>query len=174
MNEKQHLGAGEARFDEVYRAYGDDVLRLAYFYLADRGQAEDVAQDVFLRFYARGGEVAPGKEKAWLMVSTVNRCRDLWRSAWARRVIHGDKLLLSLPAEEDCSLEEREEKEAVLRAVHALAPPFRDVVLLFYYKELTLEEIAEQLGISRGTAASRLARGREKIKRMLKGVGIDG
>ena len=162
------------RFDAVYRRYGDDVLRLAYFYLASREQAEDVAQDVFVRFYTKGGDVPPEKEKAWLMVATVNRCRDLWRSAWFRRVLKDEKVLEIIPAEEEEGLERREEKEAVLRAVHRLPPDFRDVVLLFYYQEMTLEQIAEALRISKGTAASRLARGRDKVRKALKEEGYDG
>ena len=164
----------ESRFDAAWRRYGDDVLRLAYFYLASREQAEDVTQDVFLRFLTKGDGVAPEKEKAWLMVATVNRCRDIWRSSWFRRVLKDDARLSLIPAKEDDALFQREEKEAVLRAVHRLPPPFRDVVLLFYYQEMTLEDIAQALSISRGTAASRLARGRDKVKKMLREEGYDG
>ena len=162
------------RFDAVYRRYGDDVLRLACFYLGSREQAEDVAQDVFVRFLTKGDEVPPEKEKAWLMVAAVNRCRDHWRSAWFRRVLKDEDTLLRIPAEENDALERREEREAVLQAVQKLAPPFREVVLLFYYEEMTIAEIAETMGISQGTAASRLARGREKVGKMLKEAGYDG
>ena len=164
----------ESRFDAAWRRYGDDVLRLAYFYLGNREQAEDVTQAVFVRFLTKGEDVDPEKEKAWLMVSTVNRCRDIWRSSWFRRVLKDDTVLSLIPAQEDDGLERREEKEAVLRAVHRLPPDFRDVVLLFYYQEMTLEAIAEALSISKGTAASRLARGRDKVKKMLREEGYDG
>ena len=162
----QRLAPAEKRerFDRLYAQYADDVLRMAYLYLANRQQAEDVAQDVFLRLYTRGDGIAPGKERAWLMAVTVNRCRDYWRSGWVKRMVHGEEMLAMIPAEEDDRLEDREEKEAVLRAVHRLAPPFRDVVLLHYYRGLKLDQIAESLGISRGTAASRLARARDKVK----------
>ncbi len=164
----------ESRFDAAWRRYGDDVLRLAYFYLGNREQAEDVTQDVFVRFLTKGDGVDPEKEKAWLMVSAVNRCRDLWRSSWVRRVLKDDTVLALIPAKEDDALERREEKEVVLRAVHRLPTDFRDVILLFYYQEMTIESIAEALGISKGTAASRLARGRDKVKKMLREEGYDG
>ena len=164
----------ESRFDAAWRRYGDDVLRLAYFYLGNREQAEDVTQDVFVRFFTKGDSVDSKKEKAWLMVSTVNRCRDIWRSSWFRRVLKDDTILALIPAKENDVLEQREEKEAVLRAVHRLSPEFRDVVLLFYYQEMTIESIAEALSISKGTVASRLARGRDKVKKMLREEGYDG
>ena len=73
-----------AQFEELYAQYADDVLRMAYFYLADKQKAEDVCQDVFVKLYTRGEAIAPGCEKAWLLRVTVNCCRDLWRSAWLR------------------------------------------------------------------------------------------
>ena len=74
----------QAQFEELYAQYADDVLRMAYFYLADKQKAEDVCQDVFVKLYTRGEAIAPGCEKAWLLRVTVNCCRDLWRSAWLK------------------------------------------------------------------------------------------
>ena len=79
----------QAQFEELYAQYADDVLRMAYFYLADKQKAEDVCQDVFVKLYTRGEAIAPGCEKAWLLRVTVNCCRDLWRSAWLKRVVLG-------------------------------------------------------------------------------------
>ena len=53
-----------AQFEELYAQYADDVLRMAYFYLADKQKAEDVCQDVFVKLYTRGEAIAPGCEKA--------------------------------------------------------------------------------------------------------------
>ena len=161
--------AEPAQFERLYALYGDDVLRLAYFYLADRQQAEDAAQDVFLRLYQRAGEITPGKEKAWLMQVTVNRCRDTWRSAWARRVLLGSPQLELVPAKENEELERREEKEALLRAVHRLPPDFREVVLLHYYQGMGITEIAGILGVPEGTVSSRLSRARKRLEEDLKG-----
>ena len=90
-----------AQFEELYAQYADDVLRMAYFYLADKQKAEDVCQDVFVKLYTRGEAIAPGCEKAWLLRVTVNCCRDLWRSAWLKRVVLGAPTLEIIPAQED-------------------------------------------------------------------------
>lgn len=81
------------QFEQLYAQYADDVLRMAYFYLADKQKAEDVCQDVFIKLYTRGENIAPGREKAWLLRVTVNCCRDLGAvrgssaSCLARRVL---------------------------------------------------------------------------------------
>jgi RNA polymerase sigma-70 factor (ECF subfamily) len=64
-------------------------------------------------------------------------------------------------------LEEREEQEQLAKAVHALPAQFREIILLYYYQNFTLQEIASILKISNGTVASRLARGRDKLEAIL-------
>ena len=73
-------------FDELYRLYATDVLRVSYYYLGSREQAEDVTQDVFVRLIINHPDLEPGREKAWLLKVALNRCRDLWRGAWFRKV----------------------------------------------------------------------------------------
>ena len=109
----------QAQFEELYAQYADDVLRMAYFYLADKQKAEDVCQDVFVKLYTRGEAIAPGCEKAWLLRVTVNCCRDLWRSAWLKRVVLGAPTLDIIPAQEE-TFEQREEKAELMRAIHKL------------------------------------------------------
>lgn len=53
----------EARFEALYTEYANDVLRVSYFYLGDRQQAEDVTQDVFVRLLTNAPDLAPGREK---------------------------------------------------------------------------------------------------------------
>ena len=161
------------RFEELYEQYADDVLRMAYFYLADRHKAEDVCQDVFVKLYTHGDAIEPGREKAWLLRVTVNSCRDLWRGAWLRRVVLGAPSLEIVPSQED-TVEQREEKAAVMRAVQRLAPAFRETVLLHYYQGLGIAEIAQALGLPEGTVSSRLSRARKKLETLLKEEEIGG
>ena len=156
-----------ARFDELYAAYADDVLRMAYFYLADRHKAEDVCQDVFIKLYTHGHTIAPGREKAWLLRVTVNSCRDLWRGAWLKRVVLGAPTLDIIPAQDE-TLEQREEKAELMRAVQKLPAVFRETVLLHYYQGLGISEIAQMLDLPEGTISSRLSRARKKLEVLLK------
>ena len=151
------------QFEQLYAQYADDVLRMAYFYLADRQKAEDV----FVKLYTRGEAIAPGREKAWLLRVTVNCCRDLWRSAWLKRVVLGAPTLDIMPAQEE-SIEQREEKAELMRAIQKLPAPFKETILLHYYQDMGISEIAQMLNLPEGTISSRLSRARKKLESLLK------
>ena len=153
-------------FDELYDRFAGDVLRVCYFYLGNREQAEDVMQDVFLRLYTAAPELQEGKEKAWLLKVAVNRCRDLWRSSWVKRVVLGSPMFELYPAEDEIG--KKTENEAIMQAVHSLPPNFREVVLLHYYQGYGITEIAQMLSLPEGTISSRLSRARSKLENILK------
>ncbi|MBR1709591.1 MAG: sigma-70 family RNA polymerase sigma factor [Clostridia bacterium] len=160
-------------FDELYTLYGNDVLRTAYYYLGEKQRAEDICQDVFTKLFLYTGDITPGKERAWLLRVTINACRDYWRSSWAKRVLLGPPMMELLPDERDI-FEERQEREELAKAILTLPAQFREIILLYYYQNFTLQEIASILGISEGTVASRLARGRYKLEAVLKDWNGDG
>ncbi len=158
-------GDFHAWIGEMYEKYATDVLRVSYFYLGDRQQAEDVTQDVFIRLMENKPVLKEGSEKSWLLKVALNRCRDLWRSAWVKRVLVGSPLLEIMPANDE--VDDRIEKEALLQSVHSLAPEIREVFLLFYYQGYSIAEIAVMLEVPEGTISSRLSRGRKKLKAVL-------
>ena len=140
--------------------YGQMVYRLAYARTGSRADAEDVAQEVFLRL-VRKGPVFRDEEhgKAWLLRVTANCAGDLFRSPWRKR---------SRPLEEAAALAapEREENH-VLEAVFSLPERYRAVVHLFYYEELSTAEIAAILGQKEGTVRTRLSRARGMLRTLL-------
>jgi len=152
---------------ELYEKYANDVLRLSYFYLGDRGQAEDVTQDVFVRLMTRTSSIQAGHEKAWLMKVAVNRCRDLWRGGWLKRVALGTTALELIPVPD--ASDDILDRAAVMEAVHALPAVFKETVLLHYYQGFGISEIAGMLGLPEGTVSSRLSRARAKLEITLKG-----
>ncbi len=154
-----------ATFEELYAQYANDVLRVCYFYLADRQRAEDVCQDVFVKLITTAPELQAGKEKAWLLKVALNRCRDLWRGGWVRRVVLGHPAFELIPGPNE--LEAAEEKQALMAAVNRLPGDFKDVVLLHYYQGFGIAEIASMLNIAEGTVSSRLSRARAKLQNIL-------
>ena len=102
-------------FDRLYRQYATDVLRVCYFYLGDRQKAEDVCQDVFVKLITTHPVLQPDKEKAWLLKVALNRCRDLWRSVWLKRVVLGSAAMerKSAPEMLNAAVERREMLEAI-------------------------------------------------------------
>ncbi|HPF88757.1 MAG TPA: sigma-70 family RNA polymerase sigma factor [Candidatus Limiplasma sp.] len=153
--------------EALYEMYADDVLRVCYFYLNNRHMAEEVCQDTFVRLMTSKTQLKPGHEKAWLLKVALNRCRDLWRSGWVKRVVLGSPMFEIIPAED--TQERRDDEEAMMTAVHQLPPQFREVILLFYYQNFGISEIAQILSLPEGTISSRLSRARSKLKAILKG-----
>ncbi len=160
----------EQLFEELYEKYANDVLRVSYFYLGDRQQAEDVTQDVFVRLLTNSPDLAPGREKAWLLKVAMNRCRDLWRASWVKRVVLGSPAMELAPA--PGSLEDHMEKQELMAAIRRLPADFRDVILLHYYQGYGIAEIAQMMDVPEGTISSRLSRGRKKLEEILKESGL--
>jgi RNA polymerase sigma-70 factor (ECF subfamily) len=148
-----------AYFARLYDQYATDVLRVCYFYLSDREKAEDVCQDVFVRLMTTHPLLQPGREKSWLLKVALNRCRDLWRGAWLKRVILGGPTFELIPR--------RDDQQAMMAAINQLPATFKEVILLHYYQGMNIAEIAQMLELPEGTISSRLSRGRKKLESIL-------
>ena len=154
-----------AYFARLYDQYATDVLRVCYFYLSDRDKAEDVCQDVFVRLMTTHPLLQPGREKSWLLKVALNRCRDLWRGAWLKRVILGGPTFELIPAPDEFS--RRDDQQAMMAAINQLPATFKEVILLHYYQGMNIAEIAQMLELPEGTISSRLSRGRKKLESIL-------
>jgi RNA polymerase sigma-70 factor (ECF subfamily) len=154
-------------FDDLYRLYATDVLRVSYYYLGNREQAEDVTQDVFVRLITNRPVLEQGREKAWLLKVALNRCRDIWRGSWFKKVVLGHPAFELFPAPDEIGT--AADRYALAEAVNRLRPEFKEVVLLFYYQGFSVTEIAAMLEIAEGTVSSRLSRARSKLQEELKG-----
>lgn len=141
----------------LFHRYRDDVYRLAVNYTRSPAEAEDVCQTVFLKLLEQP-DLKPGKEKAWLMQVTVNQCRDLLRSSWWKRTV---------PMEQAIAVPAADVDETIF-ALRRLPPKYRVVLYLHYYEQYTTAEIAQLLKIPTGTVSTRLKRGREQLKLILK------
>lgn len=140
---------------------------MSYFYLGDRQKAEDVCQDVFVRLITNAPVLQEGREKAWLLKVALNRCRDLWRGAWVKRVILGSPAFELIPAPDE--IDKLADQQEIMGAIHQLPASFREVILLHYYQGYGITEIAEMMDLPEGTISSRLSRGRKKLESILKG-----
>lgn len=88
--------------DGLFRRYGDDVFRLAYSYLGNRADAEDVCQSVFLKLAENKSVLFPGKEKSWLLTCAANASKNLKKSFWHKNVGElDDTISLSEPQDRD-------------------------------------------------------------------------
>ena len=138
--------------------YRDSILRLAYAYLKNHHDAEDIAQDVFVAFLrSRPSFPNDGAKKSWLMTVTANKCRNVLTSAWKKR---------NVPLMEDLSYLPKEDFD-VISFVLSLDERYRIPIHLYYYEGYSIGEIAEIIGTNPNTVGTRLARGRKLLKNKL-------
>lgn len=151
----------ELSVEEVLEKYSDMVYRLAYARTQNKQDAEDVTQDVFMK-YIRAAEHFSDEEhrKAWLLRVTINTSKSLVTSAWARHRAGMDHV-----PEEAYLMEE--DKHDVFYVVQKLPEKYRVVIQLFYYEELSIRQIGEVLRKKESTVKSLLKRAREQIKDLL-------
>lgn len=152
--------------DSLFRAHAVSLVRLAVLLLGDQAGAEDVVQDAFLslqRALPRIRDLA--RADAYLRTSVVNGCRSVQRSrhrAW----LHGTQHDPPVWSAEAAALA-GEETRAVLAAVATLPARSREILALRFYLDLPQQQIAETLGISRGTVSSTISRAIATLGRIL-------
>lgn len=144
-------------------AYGTYLVGLCTLLLKDADLAQDVAQETFLRAWKKGRLVRE-TERAWLTRVAVNICRDEMRSRWFR---HVDRRVT--PEALPIPVEAGQVETDVLDVVQRLPAREREVIVMHYWNDLSPEEIAQVLGVSRATVFRRLQRGRNRLKIELEG-----
>ena len=153
----------------LYREHHADLVRLALLLVGDRGCAEDVVQDVFTRLCARNRVLQQESTLAYVRTAVVNGCRSvLRRRALARRVA----ITRTVPWRDTQDSAEQtallaEDRRQVLAALAGLPSRRREVLVLRYYLNLPVAEVAAMLGISQGSVKSATARGLEALGRRL-------
>lgn len=165
MNEPRRAGGD---MEQVIHRYQNMVYGLALARTNSPADADDVFQEVFLACF-RSGKIFRDEEhrKAWLLRTTVNISRRYTASTWRRKTV-------PLSEREDGPVLFREpEEELVWEAVQKLEETYRLPIYLFYFQELSTEEIAKALSIRPGAVRMRLSRGRDMLREMLKGDFFD-
>ncbi len=138
--------------------YHGTVYRLAYSYVRNTADAEDITQDAFLKLYKFRGEFRSDENcKAWLIRVTINLSKNLLRSAW---IVRRTELSEDIPCED-------EQDRSLIGYVMKLPEKYRVTIHLYYYEGYSVKEIADITGSSTSAVTTRLMRGRERLKEML-------
>ena len=158
------------RLEQLVDRYQEQVMRMCFLYLCDKTLAEDAMQETFLKVY-RALDTFRGEasEKTWIMRIAIRTCYDMNHSGWFRvfnRQVTPDMVLeTAVPFEES--------DDELMNAVVRLPIRLREVILLYYYQHMNVNETAEALGISQSSVSGRLKRGRERLKAMMEGSEFD-
>jgi len=161
--------AGEpAAFEGIVRRWQRPIVNLAYRFCQDRGRAEEMAQEAFLRAYRSLGQ---WRQEAvfstWLFaLATRLFCSELRRLP-AKTVSLDEVAEPRAPGAMDGGVEDEDRDRAVRRSVLALPARYREAIILFYFHDMDLAAAAQSLGLPEGTVKARLSRGREMLRSKL-------
>ena len=164
--EKEPISNKEQILTRLVEQYQLQLLKMCRMYLPDSTSAEDAVQETFIKAYKAlptfRGECS---EKTWLMRIALNTCRDITRTGWFRhidkRIVPEDLTNLTAPEESGIS--------DLAAEISSLPRKLKDAVLLYYYQNMTVEEVAQALNTSPATISRRLNAARTKLRNLLEG-----
>ena len=155
-------------FEAYFRERYSLVYRVAFMQMKRHADAEDVAQEVFVRLLKYEPQFENKEhEKAWFVKATVNLCRDIMKSKWNSTTVSIEKI----PEQEKAYFRLPDTKEdETLWEVLELPEKYRDCLYFFYYEDYSVREIARLLGMPENTVKTNLKRGREALKKKVGGL----
>ena len=145
--------------EHLLDAHGNCILRLAYSYLHNMSDAEDILQDTLIQYIKTAPQLTgAAHEKAWLMKVAANLSKNKIRYNQVRRADELDETLAA---------KERKDLQFVWEAVRQLPDHYREVIHLFHYEGYSTAQIAQMLGRKEATVRSDLRRGRMQLRDFL-------
>lgn len=145
--------------ENVVKAYSNMVYRLAFSQTRNKSDADDIYQEVFLRYIRKNPHFETEEHrKAWLIRVTINCCKKMWTSSWIKKIVPLDETIVF----------EMKEDTNLYYELQKLPMKYRAVIHLFYYEDLSIEEISKALNQKPSTIRTQLTRARYKLKKILK------
>lgn len=155
----------EDRLTRMVELYQSSLLTLCYAYLHERELAEDAVQETFLRAYkALNSFRGECKEKTWLTSIAINVCRSARKSSWYVRVnrsITPEDIPMAVWDQYD------QDSADLAAAIQQLPDKLKEVILLYYYQEMTMSEIAQIVGVTPSMVSKRIKKAHVKLHDML-------
>ncbi|RXZ82200.1 sigma-70 family RNA polymerase sigma factor [Paenibacillaceae bacterium] len=162
MNE--HSQRTNAEITAIYRRHVDTVYRVSYMFLRNVPDTEDAVQSVFMKLIQRGPRFADDEhEKAWLIVTTQNHCKNMLNYWWKRK-----RSPVSQLADHSPTALDRPGGE-LLELLLEQPDRYKIVLYLFYFEGYATKEIAKLLGRKDSTVRTQLSKGRKRLKGHLTG-----
>lgn len=150
----------EMNYQKTVEKYSNMVYRLAYFYTNSKYDADDIYQDVFLKYLQNKKQYENEEhKKAWLIKVTINRCKKMWLSSWKRKIVPLNDNEIKFEMEEDIGL---------YNEIKKLPKKYRVVIHLFYYEQYSIKDISKILGQKESTIRTWLTRARKLLKKQIK------
>ena len=161
----------EAEANRLVETYADTILRVSYTYLHSTQDAEDICQDVLLKAINRAERFESTEhERAWIIRVAINAAKDLLRRQSGRATVALDDIAEPVAPTRTTERELEARAEGILERVMALPLEYREAIYLHYYEGYSIKQIAAIVHASESAVATRLSRGRSKLRASLEGV----
>lgn len=148
----------EKQYNKIVENYSDMIFRIAYQYLYNKYDAEDIVQEVFVKLLSRKVIFKDEEHvKSWLIRVTINQCLDYKKSLAKRSTVSIENM--EIPFEH--------KEEGILEELQLLKEDERNILYLYYYEGYKIKEIAKILKQKQNTINSKLTRARKKLKEMM-------
>ena len=151
--------------EEVITQHGDYLLKIAYLFVKNEATAEDIVQDVFISFYQKQEQYRQESSlRTYLVKMTVNRSHDYLRSWKSKRLSLFEKITgkttYQTPETEALI---KSTKQELVEALFTLSVQYREVLILYYFEDMSTVEIAQLIGCPEATVRTRLQRARKQL-----------
>lgn len=161
----------ETEANRLVETYADTILRVSYTYLRSTQDAEEICQDVLLKALGRAGSFDSAEhERAWIIRVAINAAKDLLRRHDRQGTVALDDIAEPVAPTPATERELEARAESVLERVMALPLEYREAIYLHYYEGYSIKQIAAIVHASESAVATRLSRGRSKLRPTLEGA----
>ena len=149
-------------FNDKYALYKNTIYSIAYTYVHNVTDADDITQDVFMKYLNSNSVFQTlDNEKYWIIRVTINTCKSYLTKYWKKNVVLDDDYVNRIASEE-------KEEDDMFECVFKLPHKYKEVIVLYYYENLSTDEISKTLMITKSNVKKRLERARNILRKKVK------
>ena len=154
----------EEEFELKYNSYKPLIFNIAYSYLKNVNDCDDLVQDVFMKYLGSDEKFDTlDNEKYWLIRVTINSCINKYNNSWNKVIVNDDYV-----NNESIKEESNDSKNEMFELICSLPTKYKNIIILFYYDDLKINEISHILNISEANVKKRLERARNMLRNKIK------
>lgn len=163
----------KAAFKILYETYSEKIYKTAYMIVNDNSYAHDIVQEVFIKIYMNINTLMHNSAfSSWIYTITINCCMKHMNDNSKTQLSYEDDDLVELSEEKSYFIPEdnfieNELHDEIMTYINNIPKLQKVTIILFYYNDLTIKEIANAMKCSEGTVKARLSRGRKKLKSLI-------
>lgn len=173
---EKNSSSNDELLHQLVQEHALSIKKMIYLYVNDAMETEDILQDVFISCYQNLDTFKNSSSyKTWLIRIAINKCKD-YHKRWSIRSIFYRPIVGRSDHEESAeqTLLTKETTDEMMLTLSRLTPKLKEVLILYYYEELKMEEIADILEINVNTVKSRLLRAKAKLKKEIEEGQLNG